>query len=113
MIIAVDWDSVLNNLVEKTLEVYNAQSGKNIQMSDITSYDFYDCLSKEDADGIVKLFKNKSLWNSLTPISGAKEGLKQLIDWGHKVYIVTATASENFMWKMDWLKKYFPFFVEI
>lgn len=110
MIIACDMDCVINNLIEKTLETYNTQNGKNIQISDITSYDFYDCLSKEDADGIIKLFKNKALWNSLTPLPGAKEGVKQLIDSGHKVYIVTATASENFAWKTNWLKNYFPFF---
>ncbi len=110
MIIAVDWDNCINNLTEKVLEIYNAQSGKNIQMSDLTSYSFYDCLSKEDADGITKLFKNKVMWDSLSPINGAKDGLQRLIDDGHKVYIVTATAPENFAWKIQWMKKYFPFF---
>ena len=58
MIIACDMDSVLNNLTEKMLEVYNSQSGKNIQIEDLTAYNFYDCLSKEDADGLIKSFKN-------------------------------------------------------
>ena len=62
MICAIDFDNVLNNLAEKTLEIYNKQSGKDIKMTDITAYDFYDCLPKADADGIVKLFKNKSIW---------------------------------------------------
>ena len=110
MIIACDMDCVLNNLMEKTLEIYNAQNRKNIQMSDLTSYNFHDCLNKEDADGIIKLFKSKALWDSLTPISGAKEGLKKIVDAGHRVYIVTATAPENFTWKINWIKKYFPFF---
>ncbi len=110
MIIACDMDCVLNNLMDKTLEIYNAQSGKNIQMSDLTSYNFYDCLDKKDADGITKLFKNKLLWDSLTPTDGSREGLQKLIDAGHRVYIVTATATENWPWKISWLKKYFPFF---
>ena len=110
MIIAVDWDCVLNNLMDKVLEIYNAQSGKNIQMSDLTEYNFYDCLPKEDADGMTKLFKNKTMWDSLTPIQGAKDGLQKLLDNGHKVYIVTATATENWPWKISWFKKYFPFF---
>ena len=108
--IAIDFDNVINNLLEKTLEIYNAQSGKNIQTSDITSYNFYECLDKKDAEGIVRLFKNKALWDSLVPIEGARDGLKKLVDAGHKVYIVTATAPENFTWKITWLKKYFPFF---
>ena len=110
MIICCDMDCVLNNLMDKTIEIYNAQSGKNIQMSDLTSYNFYDCLPKEDADGIMKLFKNKSMWDSLTPIQGSRDGLKKLLDLNHKVYIVTATAVENWPWKIAWFKKYFPFF---
>lgn len=110
MIIAVDWDNILNNFTEKILEIYNAQSGKNIRIKDLTSYDFYDCLSKEDADGMTKLFKNKAMWDSLIPIEGSREGLQKLIEAGHRCYIVTATAPDNFNWKIQWLKKYFPFF---
>lgn len=110
MIIGIDFDNIINNLNEKTLELYNAHSGKSIQMSDITTYNFYDCLPSEDAEGIVKLFKNKTLWDVLTPIAGARDGLQKLIDKGHKVYLVTASSPESFMWKMSWLKKYFAFF---
>lgn len=108
--IIVDFDNVLNNLTEKAIELLNSNSDKDIQISDITSYNFYDCLDKEDADKVVKSFKNKSLWDSLTPIEGSREGLQKLVDDGHKVYIATATAPENFQWKMSFLKKYFPFF---
>lgn len=110
MIICVDWDCVLNNLMDKVLEIYNAQSGKNIQMSELISYNFYDCLPKEDADGIVRLFKNKAMWDSLTPIQGSRDGLQKLLDEGHKLYVVTATATENWPWKISWFKKHFPFF---
>ena len=110
MIIAIDYDNILNNLTEKTIELYNTQNNKSIQMSDITSYNFYECLDKDDADGVIKLFKNKGLWDSLKPITGAREGLQKLINNGHRVYIVTATATENFQWKIQWLKKWFPFF---
>lgn len=109
MILVFDIDGILNNLAEKTIEVYNSRSNKNIQISDITSYNFYDCLSKEDADGIVSLFKEKSLWNSLKPLEGSQNGLKQLIKKGHQIYLATATDPINFEWKISWLKQYFPF----
>ena len=57
MIIVCDIDSVLNNLMEKTLELYNSRTGKNIQLTDMTAYNFEECLPKEDADGLSKLFK--------------------------------------------------------
>ena len=107
--IIIDFDNVLNNLTEKAIELLNSNSDKDIQISDITSYNFYDCLDKEDADKIVKSFKNKSLWDSLTPTEGSREGLQKLVDDGHKVYIATATAPENFQWKMSFLKKYLLF----
>lgn len=112
MILCFDVDGVLNDLVDKNLELYNSRSGKNIQITDITSYNFYDCLSKEDADGIVSLFKEKSLWDSLKPLEGSQESLKQLIKQGHKIYLATATDPLNFEWKVSWLKQYFPFIPE-
>ena len=112
MIICVDIDGILNNLAERTIEVYNSHSNKHIQLSDITSYNFYDCLPKEDADGIIDLFKDKSLWDSLKPLEGSQSGLKQLIKRGHKVYLATATDPINFEWKIAWLKQYFPFIPE-
>lgn len=112
MIIVCDIDNILNNLAEKAIEVYNSNSNKNIQISDIISYNFYDCLSKEDADGIVSLFKKKSLWDSLKPLEGAQNGLKQFIKKGHRVYLATATDPINFEWKTAWLKQYFPFIPE-
>lgn len=110
MIIACDMDNVLNNLTEKMLDIYNEHNDKNIRMEDLTAYNFYDCLSKTDADCLIKSFKNKALWDSLSPIEGSRAGLQKLIDAGHKVFIVTATAPDNFAWKCTWMRKYFPFF---
>ena len=112
MIIVCDIDGILNDLAERAIEVYNSRSNKNIRISDIISYNFYDCLSKENADGIVSLFKEKSLWDSLKPLEGSQNGLKQLIKKGHRVYLATATDPINFGWKLSWLKQYYPFIPE-
>lgn len=112
MIIICDIDGVLNNLTPKAIELYNLRSGKNIQVSDLTTYNFSDCLPKEDADGICALFEEEELWNSLTPTPGSQDGLKTLIQQGHKVYLATATHYKNFAWKMEWLKRYYGFFNE-
>ncbi len=109
MIICLDIDNVLNDLTEKTITLYNALANKNIQMSDITTYNFYDCLPKEDADGIIALFKNKKLWDSLKPLPYSQEALKKLIKQGHRIFLATATDPINFEWKCDWLSRYFSF----
>lgn len=109
MIIMCDIDSTINNLMEETIKLYNSRSDKNIQIEDITSYNFFDCLPREDAEGIVSLFKEKQLWDSLRPTKGSQNILKQLVKNGHQVYLATATDPVNFQWKIDWLNQYFPF----
>lgn len=109
MIICLDIDGILNDLVEKTLALYNSRSGKNIQISDITTYNFFECLSHEDAQGIVSLFKEKSLWDSLKPLPNSQNAIRQLIKKGHQIYLATATDPMNFEWKIEWLKQYFSF----
>lgn len=108
MIICVDIDGVLNDLVSKTLTLYNSRTDKNIKLSDITTYSFYECLPKEDADGICELFQEKELWDSLRPLSNAQWGIETLINMGYEVYLATATAPENFYWKVQWIEKYYP-----
>ena len=109
MIITVDWDNCLNNLTEKTIDLYNKTNGTEIQLSDITTYDFFECLPENEANGICKLFKEKKLWDSLSPLAGAREALKTLIKQGHTIYIATATDISNFEWKCKWLTKFYPF----
>lgn len=109
MIIMCDIDGVLNDLIEKTLSIYNLENNKNIQMSDLDRYSFCDCLSEEDANGIINLFKRKDLWEYLSPMPDAQWGLKTLIDDGHEVYLATATHHENFSWKVNWIAKHYPF----
>ena len=109
MIIVCDIDGVLNNLTEKVLELYNSRTGKKIQQSDITAYNFSECLPKEDADGICKLFQEKELWDSLTPLPHSQKCLKTLVNQGHKVIVATATDPINFEWKCQWMKYHFPF----
>lgn len=109
MIIVCDIDNCLNDLTKKTIALYNSRNNTNIQLSDITSYRFSDCLTQKDANGICDLFKEKQLWDSLEPLPKAQNVLKQLVDRGHKIYIATATDPINFNWKCAWMKHHFSF----
>lgn len=108
MIIMVDIDCVLNDLIPKAIMLYNSRIGKNIKISDITTYSVYECLSKEDADGICALFKEQELWDSLEPLPNAQWGIETLINMGHEVYLATATSPENFYWKVQWVEHHYP-----
>ena len=110
MIVICDIDGVLNNLIEKAVELYNSRSCKNIEVSGITTYKFDECLSQDDANGICALFKEKELWDSLTPTDGSYAALKTITLSGHNVYLATATDPVNFHWKCEWIKQHFDFF---
>lgn len=112
MIIVSDIDGVLNDLMPKVLELYNSRTDKNISIFDITAYGFAECLPKEDADGITELFKERELWDSLSPLPDAQMRLKELINEGHQIYLATAIDPINFEWKCQWVAKYFPFIPE-
>lgn len=103
MVVIVDIDSTLNDLVQKTISLYNSRSVKNIKMSDITAYNFYDCLPYEDASEMEKLFKDKELWDSLEPLPDSQWGIETLRNLGHKVVFATATHECNFEWKCNWI----------
>lgn len=110
--VALDCDEVLNNLIEKTLELYNEQHGTQLALDSFTDYDFYKCLPFEDAEDLTAMFLKKELWDSLSPAPDSQWGVKKLIDSGYDVYVATATHHTNFNWKIDWFMKNFPFIDE-
>lgn len=105
--VAIDVDCVLNNLMEKTIEMYNNLYGSNLKIDDFKEYDIFKCLPEKEAKRFVELFKVCDLWMSLTPIKNSQWGVKQLVDNGYEVYLATATHHINFAWKVDWLKSCF------
>ncbi len=108
MILCVDIDDTINNLTEKAFEILNKRGGVRHDMSELTSYDFYKCLPKNDVKTLLELFKDKELWDSLTPIKDSQWGIQTLLNLGHRVVFATATHEYNFAWKCEWMAKYFP-----
>lgn len=111
-IVALDCDCVLNNLIESTCQMFNERYGTDISEKTFIQYDIYKCLSFEDAEKFTALWHERELWDSLSPTHHSQWGVKKLIDDGFSVYIATSTHHENFPWKVEWLKHYFPFIDE-
>lgn len=111
-VICVDVDGVINDLMEKTLNMHNEKYGSAYTEEDIVEYDLFKSFPYEHAENMIKLFKSKELWDSLKPVEKSQWGVKKLVDSGYDVYFATATDPINFAWKVDWLKKYFPFVKE-
>ena len=63
--IAIDFDETLFPTVERVVETYNKKHNAQINMSQITKYNLCDCLSTDVSDELIKLFVDKSIYNSL------------------------------------------------
>ena len=110
--IMVDCDCVLNNLIERTCQIFNERYDTNISEETFTYYDIYKCLAFEDAEKFKALWSKRELWDSLSPVYHSQWGMKKLVDDGFNVYIATSTHYENFPWKVEWLKHFFKFIDE-
>ena len=106
-VVAVDVDNVVNDLVEKLIELYNRTYSANLKFEDFTNYDFFKCLQYDDAQRLMDLFDERELWDSLSPRDGAQRGIKHFINQGYDVYFATDASPITFPWKVEWLRKYF------
>ena len=106
-VVAVDVDSIVNNLIEKLIELYNKTYDANLTLDDLNDYDFFKCLQYDDAQHLMDLLNEKKLWDSLSPRKGSQRGIKHFVDQNYEVYFATATAPVTFPWKVAWLQKYF------
>lgn len=111
-VVTTDLDGCLNNLTEQVFNIYNSRYGTNYTIEDANRYYYDECFPLDVSEKMRALFKEKELWDSLSPIDGSQWGIKTLINNGYKVYVATATDYVNFAWKVDWMKKYFPFIDE-
>lgn len=105
--IAIDVDNVLNNLNERTVELFNQTFAQNICLEDITSYNLFECLPYDQAESYIKLWESRELWRSLTPPKDAVFAMEELCR-DYDVYVVTASRPQTFLWKYEWLLNWFP-----
>ena len=110
--VACDVDEVINDLIDKTIKLYNDRYGAELTRDIFVEYDIYKCLPFEEAELFVNLFFQKELWDTVEPIKDAQWGLKYLTNNGFDVYLATATNYETYQYKVEWIKRYFPFIDE-
>lgn len=110
--IAVDVDSVLNNLEDELVALYNRTYEDQISVDMFTNFNWYACFPFEVASRLDELLLRKELWDTLAPVKDSQRSLKSLINNDIEVYVATATNPVNFPWKVTWIMKKFPFIDE-
>lgn len=108
--VLIDMDDTIENFCEVWVDLINENNGTNVSMDDINEWDISKAFPTLTKDKIYTHLLSKDLWGRVAPLPGAVETIKQIIDDGHKVIIVTASDPRTVSMKLELvLFKYFPY----
>lgn len=109
-IIGCDMDDTLTHLVTPWIQYLNNRYGTHVDPYKELHWDMkvqYPDLTYEQ---IFEPLFEKEFWKHVTPLTGAVNVVKRLIDEGFQFYVVTSTHYRSLADKLpDVLFKYFPF----
>lgn len=116
MRIVCDMDEVLAQLNSKVLRRWNAVSGKNFTVEDITSWRMETILGVDtlgrSAEGLIdEWMREPGFYEDLEPVPGAITSLQYLMDMRHEIIIATSVPEQSinaYDGKRKWMRKYFP-----
>lgn len=104
-------DDTIENLCEIWIEFINKNNGTTVQLNDLKAWNIETAFPTLTKEQIFFPLKSPELWSKVSPFPGAVQSLKQIMDDGHKVVIVTASSPETICLKLEHvLFKYFPYF---
>jgi 5'-nucleotidase len=104
--ILLDMDGVLCDLIGKWFAIYNKEHHDHIDLSQMSEWEPH--LYAKKGKAIYHYLSQPGFFRDLSPIPGAIEGVKQLLNEGFDVVIVTA-AKTGQRDKMQWVKEHLPF----
>lgn len=111
--IVIDADDVLENLLEVWVNDLNEKHGLNYTVDDMKEWSMGHNIKEITEEEIYEPLYDDALWEMLTPIEGAVEGLATLCEMGHNVYICTRhTIFKTIKTKLFRLQELFPFIKE-
>ena len=119
MKIFVDMDSTLNDFVKGYVDYYNEIFNKNISIAnkDLKQYEIsknIEGIAEEEAVEIRQIiFSTEGFWLSIPPQKNAIKAMKEIVDLGHDVYILTAPWKYSincYPEKIQWVRNHKPWF---
>jgi len=110
--ILIDIDGILADTIPYWLDYIGKMTGVVAKMEDITQYDLTKCppLSYLKPEVIFEVLQRPGFTSNVPVMEGAPNVVKNLMNDGHEVYLVTARSggthcAETF----EWLHKHMPF----
>lgn len=103
--ILVDMDGVLCNLIEKWFTTYNQEYGDDIDLERMVEWGPHRYAKA--GKSVYKYLSKPGFFRDLSPIPGAIEGVRALVQRGHDVVVVTA-ARNGHRDKIEWIREHLP-----
>ena len=106
----IDADDTIENLCEEWVKYLNEKHGTSVSLTDIKEWDMAKAFPTIPRNEVYEPLFNEDLWKRVTPLPGAVENIKKIIEDGHKVVIVT--SSHPYTVALKWIyvfERYFPF----
>lgn len=108
--ILIDMDDTIEHLLIAWVDYINKRYGTSVKHEDVTQWDLRVAFPTLTNEQLHSLLEEDEFWKTVRPMEGAAETIQWMIDQGHEVYIVTASACRTIQPKMEYvLFKYFPF----
>jgi len=107
--IMVDCDNVLNNLSEDWVMYLNTKHGLSVNPKHISHDKIYEAFPSLSRDEVKFPLQDEAFGGSYSVKPGSYEYLKQMVDDGHEISIVTAHNNKTAGMKFEWITTHFPF----
>ena len=102
----IDMDGVLCDLVGKWFAAYNAKYGDRLTLDQMTEWGPHRYA--REGKRVYKYLSKPGFFRDLQPLPGAVDGMRELVQAGFDVVIVTA-ARRGHQDKLAWIEKHLPF----
>jgi 5'(3')-deoxyribonucleotidase len=108
--VLIDMDDTIENLTQEWVSYLNEKYNLDKKWEDLKYWDMSKNFPTLNADQIFEPLFEAQFWSRVTPLPGAVENIKKIIDDGHSVFIVTTSCLESLKHKTPLvLFKYFPY----
>ena len=108
-VIGVDLDDCLWNLLAPWLNRYNEITNDNVKPEDIKSWDISQYINKGTREMLFYILEQDDFWDTVNPNPESQSYLKQLMDDGYDVVIVTASSYKTLRPKLNRFYELFPY----
>ena len=110
VIIGIDFDGTINDMLDTWVSWLNKSHGTSVKVSDITEWELSKQFPKLSKSELFAPLNDPDFWYYVTIKPDAVIVIKDLIDKGHKVFIVTSSHYRTLPAKLDrCLFEHFPF----